>query len=408
MPFHIRKLPEVLIIAALVWAGAVTCAAQTSAGEFRDALLKQAAFTAEELSALEGGEVVVKLLPERGKREVAFCGVVRLQGDAAALLAAFKESLTQSGKRVILGGGKVSTPPAPEDLRALTLESGDVEELKRCAAGDCQLKMSPAMIERLQREVDWGAPDYRDSAARLFKLMLLDNVRDYLARGDEALVEYDDPPGAARPDVGQRAGQHSLPYVNDSAPEFAAYLQDFPRSELPGVENALHWSVVKVGLKPVIVLTHTATYTRRRDGAPQILVATKQLYATRYFDSSLSLALLTSVAAEGGSSDTYLLYANRSHADALGGLFGGLKRRLVEEAALDGLRAILQRTKLNAVARPANQSGSDLRANSEWARAAPWTDWLSRRVGYFFLALALGASLLLLWLRKRDLKTHGT
>jgi hypothetical protein len=169
------------------------------------------------------------------------------------------------------------------------------------------------------------------------------------------------------------------------------------------VENALYWSEVQVGLKPVILLTHTATYTRRHDDAPQILVATKQLYATHYFDSSLSLTLLTSATDEEGRAATYLLYANRSRLDALGGLFGGVRRRVIETQVLDGLRAVLQQTKLRTEAGPANAPESDLRAVDEGAR-----DWLFGRARYIFLPLLLVASILLLYLRRRDLKTRGT
>lgn len=408
MPCHIRTLRKVFIFAALAWACAVRCAAQTSAEEFRSVLLKDAAFTAEELSALERGEAVVKPLPATDKREVAFCGVARLRGDPAALLAAFKESLTRPGGRGVVGGGRIGPPPAPEDFRALSLANGEVEEMKRCAVGDCKVKLSAAMIARLRGEVDWAAPGYRPAADRLFKSLLFDYVRDYLARGDAALVAYEDRAGAVRLGEEQPALLDSLPYVKDSAPEFAAYLRSFPRTELPGVENTFHWSEVRLGLKPVILLTHTATYTRQRDDAPQILVATKQLYATHYFDSSLSLTLLTRTTDEEGRAATYLLYANRSRLDTLGGLFGGVRRRVIETQVLEGLRAVLQQTKSRTEAGPADAPASDLRAVAGGAGARPRTNWLFGRARYLFLALSLVASLLLLWLHRRDLKIRGT
>src|ERR1700750_2174741 len=131
MSCHIRTLQKVLIFAALAWTGAVACSAQTSAEEFKSVLLREAAFTAEEFAALERGEVVVKPLPTTDKREVAFCGVARLQGAPATSLAAFKESVTQSGNKVLRAGGRISTPPTAEDLQALTLEERDLEGLKR-------------------------------------------------------------------------------------------------------------------------------------------------------------------------------------------------------------------------------------------------------------------------------------
>lgn len=407
MSGHIRILLKVVAFAALACACGATPVAQTSAEEFRSVLLKQAAFTGDEFSALERGEVVAKLLPAADKREVAFCGVLRLQGTPETLLAALKESLAQQNNRVILGGRKFSTPPAPEDLQALTLEKNDIEDMKQCAVGDCNLQMSAAMIERMQREVDWAAPDYRAQATRLFRLMLFDYVRDYLARGDAALIEYNDRASAVRLDGEQRSLLTSLPYVNDSAPEFADYLKNFPRPELPRVENVLHWSKVKLGLKPVIVITHTAVYTRLRGNAPQIMVVTKQIYASHYFDSSLSLTLLTSAPPNGATSDAYLLYANRSRADTLGGLFGGVKRRVIEGGALEGLLSILKQTERIAEARLANQSGPDTRAETHAAGPRLWARWLFSWAQYPPIVLAAVAVLLLMWLRRRDLKAHG-
>src|ERR1044072_76503 len=381
---YTRNLLKVVTSAALAWACAVTCAGQPSAVESRNNLLEQMSLTTDDLSSLERGGMVVKLLPVTDKREVAFCGVLRLQSTPATLLTAFKESLTQQNGRVIMGGGRINPPLAPEDLQSLTLEKRDVEDMKQCVAGNCRLKMSAEMIERMQREVDWGAPDYRTPANRLFRQMLLDYVRDYLARGDAALIEYNDRAIAMRLGEEQRSLLTSLPYVNDSAPEFVGYLQNFPRRELPGVENALHWAKIKFGLKPVIVITHTATYTRLHDNAPQILVATKQLYANHYFDSSLSLTLLMNVAAGDGDSDTYLLYANRSRVDTLRGLFGDIKRRVIEKEALDGLRAILQQTKLNMETGRVNQPGSPPRADNEAAGLRLWAQWLSERMQYLF------------------------
>src|SRR4051812_5626766 len=172
MTGRITLLLEAVIFAA--WA--LTCAAPTPqptpAEEFRDVLLRSSSFTPGELSALERGEVVVKLLPVTDKREVAFCGVARLQADPAVLLAAFEESLTRSNNRVILGGGKLSTPPSPEDLKSLWLDKRDVDEMRRCAAGDCNVKLSAPMIAQLKEGIDWGTPDYSLRATRLYRQIL--------------------------------------------------------------------------------------------------------------------------------------------------------------------------------------------------------------------------------------------
>lgn len=155
-----------MAIFVLAWFGAVTSLGQTSVQEFRNVLRDEAAFTADDFSALERGEMVVKLLPVKDKREVAVCGLMRLQVPLAVSLQAFQRSMTQRNRNSILEIGKFSSPPSLEDLQALTLEDSDIEDLKQCVVGDCKLKMSAAMIERFRKEVAWPAPDYRSQASR--------------------------------------------------------------------------------------------------------------------------------------------------------------------------------------------------------------------------------------------------
>lgn len=185
-----HRLRQFVAISILFWFGAVTSLGQPSVEEFRNVLRDQAAFTTDDLLAIERGEIVVRLLPVTDKREVAVCGVVRTQAPSDVSLRAFRMSMTQLSPHSILEIGKFSTPPVLEDLQGLTLEDRDIEDLKRCSVGDCKLKMSAAMIERFRREVDWTAPDYRPQATRLYRQMLLEYVRDYLKLGDSALINY--------------------------------------------------------------------------------------------------------------------------------------------------------------------------------------------------------------------------
>ena len=359
-----------MAIFVLTWFGAVTSLGQTSVQEFRNFLRDEAAFTADDFSALERGEIVVKVLPVKDQREVAVCGLMRLQAPLEVSLRAFRTSMTQQNQNSILEIGKFSSPPSLEDLQALTLEDLDIKDLKRCVVSDCKLKMSAAMIERFRQEVDWAAPDYRLQATRLFRQMLLDYVRDYLSRGDSALIEYQDQPRAVRLDEEHRSLLEASLYINDFAAELTQYLKGFPKLELTGVENSINWAKIKFGLKPVTILTHVATYTRRPSGVPQILVVSKQLYANHYFDSSLALTALINVPVPGTTSDSYLLYTNRSRADALAGSFSRLKRNLVEGEAVASLNAILLQTRLNLEASSMNQAGS--RPRSGMAKIVEW------------------------------------
>ena len=101
----------------------------------------------------------------------------------------------------------------------------------------------------------------------------------------------------------------------------------------------LVWSKIKFGLKPVIAINHISIYKRNSDVGPQVLIASKQIYANHYFNASL--ALMAFVRVPDAPNGAYLVYENRSRADGLEGPFGKIKRGVVEKKAVEGLRAIL-------------------------------------------------------------------
>ena len=72
------------------------------------------------------------------------------------------------------------------------------------------------------------------------------------------------------------------------------------------------------------------------------MIASKQIYATHYFDASLGLTVLVR---RGEGPGYYLMYLNRSRADALKGGFSGLRRAVVEGRTVDGMKKNLFLTK---------------------------------------------------------------
>lgn len=350
----IQILSKGVFLSTLVIACTLVNPAQISSEQFRKTLVDNAAFEADDFTALDNGETVVKLLRVKDKKQVAVCGIVRLQNLPEISMTVFRDSLTQKNNESILDGGKFSTPPVFEDLQAVKLEARDIENMKNCAVGDCDLKMSASMIKRLQAEMDWNAPDYAAQATQLFRQMLFDYIRDYSERGNQALIQYDNRKNTVRLADEHRLLLNESLFIKDLAPEFTKYLRNFPRFQLPGVENSLNWSKVNFGLKPIITITHTATYAHRNDNSSQFLIATKQIYATRYIDSSLALALFVSITVNN-SAETYLVFTDLSRSDALGGAFSGIKRNVVGQEALDRVKELLQRAKMRMEANVSNR-----------------------------------------------------
>src|SRR6185369_4791664 len=173
--------------------------------------------------------------------------------------------------------------------------------------------------------------------------------------GEPALIQYND----KRDQVSLANEQRSL----NAAP---SYVNEFIKDSNAGLqllEDTLVWSKIKFGLKPVIAVNHILIYRRTSDVGPQVLIASKQIYANHYFNASLALTAFVRLP-EGA----YLVYENRSRADGLEGPFGKIKRGVVEKKAVEGLRAILEQSKASLEGATFAASTADLTAynNDGW------------------------------------------
>src|SRR5438045_5906559 len=170
-------------------------------------------------------------------------GAVRVQASAENFLQSFRENMTRKSNPSILEIGSFGNPHSINDLQSLTIESRDIEDLRQCVVENCRLKLSAMMIDRLQKEIDWSAPDYPIHVTQLLKKMLVDYVREYLTRGDAALIQYDDKGEPIRLADEQQemlasSSYHALADTNGDA-------NSLSKSEAMQVDNVFVWSKLK-------------------------------------------------------------------------------------------------------------------------------------------------------------------
>ena len=293
--------------------------------------------TSYELGNLEKGEIVVKLPRTPEVREVAVFAIMRMDVPADFFIDKVRDIVTFKKSENVLQIGKFSDPPKLEDLAGLTLDPVDIEGIKRCRVNRCEVKMSAAMIERFRKEIDWASPRYREKVTELAHRMLLERVQTYLREGNASLQQYNDKSYPLRLGEEFQSLLQPAPYMYDYTPEFQKYLVDFPRSRPENVEDFIYWSKEKFGLKPVVSITHITIHKRMTSRGTDVLIASKGIYATHYFEASVGLTgFIQSESPE--SSHSYLMYVNRSRTDALRGLFAGLKRSLITGSLRDGAR----------------------------------------------------------------------
>ena len=154
-------------------------------------LVTNLGLTAEEIGRVERGAIMTRRVNGVGGDEVAFVGAVLVNGPATRVAArVFNEDLPAESRAVTQRGG-FSRPPSTDDLRRFEVPAADVQALRDCAVGDCVLKLPAETIAAL-RALDWSAPDIALRTAGVLRTWLLDYVRAYAVRGNDALVVYSD------------------------------------------------------------------------------------------------------------------------------------------------------------------------------------------------------------------------
>jgi hypothetical protein len=321
---------------AALWLSLATIFAQSPAPELQTFLRTQLGFTPYELGALEKGEILAKLPRTPETREVAAFAVMRLDIPADYFVEKVRDIVSFKKSDNVLQIGKFSDPPRLEDLAGLTLDPAEIEAIKRCRVNSCDLKMSGQSIERFRKEITWSAPGYPERVTALWRKMLLEYVQTYLQGGNTALGEYNDKSTPIRLGQEFKSLLQPAPYMYEYVPEFQKYLEEFPNHRPADAEDFVYWSKEKFGLKPVVSITHITIYKLARPGGMDILIASKGIYANHYFEASLGLTGF--VQSQSPPHRSYLIYINRSRADALRGLFAGLKRSLIGGSLRDGAK----------------------------------------------------------------------
>jgi len=300
-------------------------------------LRKVAAFTAMELTRLDQGEPIAKIL-DTDRREVAVVGAVRIAGPQTKLFERYRSASNAKTSDVIMETGKFSMPPVPDDLRDLHFEDYDLDTIRTCKPGNCGVRLSTGDMERFAHDVNWSAPDWKQQAGDLWRKLLAANANAYLANG--TLGDYRNK--ATPLDVADEFKILFESFVDFEklSPEFMAHLKEFPKARLEGTEDLLYWSKDDIN-RPVTRVTHLSLYPPTARGSRPGFIATKQIYAAHYFDAGLGLTC----AFDDGASGFYMVSMNRVRTRSLTGFTRTLVRSIVQRRSRESVEGLLRSMK---------------------------------------------------------------
>jgi hypothetical protein len=301
-------------------------------------LTEVAGFPASDLTELASGRVIARTTTNGDTGEIAVVAAVVIHSDRERVASYFRRFVTYEDGEVTLQVGEFHRPPQASDVARLTLPDGDIQALRACQPGECEVKIGGAGLLDLQAAVNWDAPDAADQANAFARRRLLAYVSDYLARGNAALVTYNDQSAPVSVADEWRGILQRSPNLFTYSAALATYLDRFPQASLAGGTDLLYWAKENYGGATIVHADHMVTWP---DPAhpDRLTIAQKQIYASHYYNGSL--AITTVVDRQDARPASTLIYCNRSRGDLLKGGLGGLKRRLAERQARSAAEATL-------------------------------------------------------------------
>jgi len=283
-----RSVMQVAVLVTLIASAAVFCGAQTSS-DLNTYFQQYAGLTQDQITAIRGGQAVAMNMKSRIPDEIFVFGAVFIKAtpESYVKLAYDFDRLRKIPEYVAIG--KFSTPPQLSDLKGFEFDSDDMQALKNCKPGNCQIQLPASSMEAFQKSVDLSAPDAQEKANQFLDQRVIERLLAYQKGGNEVLGEYNDKKNATQ--VPEQF-KYMLSYTKllpKALPDFYNYLLDYPNAKPANVEDMFYWAKVKFGLKPTLRVVQVVTMQGNTPQEPAYTIAEKQLYSSHYFETSLDL-----------------------------------------------------------------------------------------------------------------------
>ena len=234
--------------------------------------------------------------------------------------------------------GVSNEPPRLADWNGFAFDNDDIQALRNCKPGDCQLQLPASSMEQLQQSIDWTAPGVNQHVNQLVEKGALQLLLAYQREGNQALGVYND---KRDPIEVARQFAHLLSYTTalpQQLPDFYQYLLSYPKNKPANVDDAFYWSRVKFGLKPTLRIVHVITMRGSPADLVAYAVAEKQLYASHYFETALDLSFCVRGTDPSGF---YLITTMGSEQAGLTGPKGSIVRKAAVGRSVSNLRDAL-------------------------------------------------------------------
>jgi len=292
----------------------------------------------DQIAATRNGKAIAKVIDSRTPDEVFVFGSVYVHSTPEKYLKFASDIEALRKLPSYLAISKISDPPQLSDFDGFTLEADDIEQLKNCEPGKCDVQLPGEAMDAFKHSVNWSAPDAASQANQLAQKMALEAILGYIHGGNAALGTYMDkhhPTAVGGTFSSLLSRSKALPAY---LPELDRYLLEYPSAKSENIQSEFYWEKVNFGLKPTLRMVQAIVYRGPSSTGPVYAVAVKQLYASHYFETALDLTVCVRDQ-ENLDRGFYLITLKGSQQAGLTGFKGGIVRKV----AVDKTRSSLER-----------------------------------------------------------------
>ena len=292
----------------------------------------------DQIGAIRSGKAVAKVIESRTPDEVFVFGSVYVEASPESYLKLASDINALRKLPGYLAIQSFSDPPQLSDLDGFTLEKQDIDELRNCRVGHCQVQLPTEAMEDIKQSIDWSAPDAASRVNHMARQMAFQALLNYMSGGNTALGVYRDknhPAAVAETFATLMTRLSALP---EYLPELNEYLLEYPKAKSDKVQAGFYWEEVNFGLKPTFRIVQRVVYRGTIPSDPVYALAEKQLYASHYFETALDLTVCVRDAQRPGF---YIITVKGSKQAGLTGLKGSIVRKVAVDKARSSLGRVL-------------------------------------------------------------------
>jgi hypothetical protein len=325
---------------ALLLVLATACQSQTT-GDLNTFFKQNIGLGDSEIAQIDQGKAVAKILSSPSPSQVFVFGAISVKAQPSSYMRLATDLDKLKSLPGYLAIQRFSNPPVLSDLSGFAIDAADVNELKKCKPGDCDVQLPAENIEAFRSKIDWSGADPTNQANVLAREMVLEELLAYQQGGNAALGTYRDKKNPTQVSEQFRAILARSKALPEKLPALNSYLLDYPKASLPGSSSVFYWEKVQFGLKPTLRINHQITAHLVVEHGPVDVVAIKQLYASHYFETALDLYFCIP-RTQGGF---YLMTVKGSEQAGLTGLKGSVVRKVAVDKTRSSLEKSLQAIK---------------------------------------------------------------